>query len=349
MAISALLRAVTRRSQLSACISSYESVSRNVNTSMFPCLGSVLGKTLCLGNRAFCSKPNHNDLAAQNDTKRLYVSNPTKIVFKYECAIDEFREDCKSFKIRKIVEIPTGDALFELSKGGDKYYSLKIFFTSLLLHYLEAASLEAAESFSGGKLSGVSVVIPSLFRRKLESLLGKAETVVGFNVGGVIADKQTVGSITNEIKSDSEYIAMHEISKFISSRIWKIVKDRMVFNSGTGCIELTLDLDDFLEIRIWEIITNGDKTVLDVIVGELKKNGFDFTDDPLALQKLEQAVDRAITQRSNTVKLNLPVPDGHLEMSTTISWGRSDDFYAPSSDGSYTNWKPLVKVKRHQA
>ncbi|KAI3853071.1 hypothetical protein MKX03_020066, partial [Papaver bracteatum] len=62
-----------------------------------------------------------------------------------------------------------------------------------------------------------------------------------------------------------------------------------------------------------EIITNGDKTVLENIVSQLKKNGVDFMEDPLAFQKLEQAVERAIARGSNAIKLNLPVPDGHPE------------------------------------
>ncbi|MCL7047660.1 hypothetical protein MKW94_012698 [Papaver nudicaule] len=326
MAISALLRAVTRPTQLSTCISSYESVSRNVNNPIIPWVGSVLGNTLSTSSRAFCSKPNQNDLAAHNETKRLSVSNPTKIIFKYS---DEPRENSEYFKIRKIVEILSGDALFQLSEGGDKYYSLRIFLTSVLENYVNAA-----KSFSGRRISMLIVVTPPLFKKHLESMLKKAGAFVGLNVGTLIADEETEDSIPVGIKSESKYIKVsNNLCNFVSTRIREIMtsRDRIVIDSGTGCIKLTLDLNDFFDIRIWEIITNGDKTVLEIIVGELKKNRLDFTEDPMALQKLEQAVERAIARKSNAVKLNLPVPAGHPELSTTFSWGTSDHFYARSS------------------
>ncbi|XP_026441415.1 uncharacterized protein LOC113340488 isoform X3 [Papaver somniferum] len=90
-------------------------------------------------------------------------------------------------------------------------------------------------------------------------------------------------------------------------------------NSGTGC-KLTIDLDEYFDIRTWEKISSGDKHVLEIILSELKKNGFDFNEDPAALQKIEEAVERATTRMTNMIKLNLPVPAGKPDTSTTISW-----------------------------
>ncbi|MCL7052076.1 hypothetical protein MKW94_000060 [Papaver nudicaule] len=314
MAISVLLRALTRRSRFSTSISSYESVFRNVNTPMIPCLGSVLGKTLSLGSRAFCSKTDHNDLAAQNETKRLFVSNPRKIIFKYVCASDEPQEDSKCFKIRKIVETPTGETLFGLDKGGYRYYSLSFFYL-----FVQGTYCEAAESFSGRKISEWSIAVPPFFKQQLDSLEFSSALDGIFKESGII-----------RISSD--------LLDFISTRTKEIMAsgNRIVLNSGTGCIKLTLDFNDFFDVRIWEIITNGEKTVLEIIVDELKRNGFDFAEDALALQKLEQAVERAIARRTNVVKLNLPVRAGHPEMSTTVSWGTCDEFYERIDYDSYT-------------
>ncbi|XP_026438817.1 uncharacterized protein LOC113337331 isoform X2 [Papaver somniferum] len=69
-----------------------------------------------------------------------------------------------------------------------------------------------------------------------------------------------------------------------------------------------------------EKITSGDKHVLKIIVSELKSNGFDFTKDPVALQKIEGAVERAMSRMTNGIKLNLHVPTGEPDISTTISW-----------------------------
>ncbi|XP_026453105.1 uncharacterized protein LOC113353844 isoform X1 [Papaver somniferum] len=71
-----------------------------------------------------------------------------------------------------------------------------------------------------------------------------------------------------------------------------------------------------------EILTEGDKQVLDIIVSELKRNGFDFTKDPVTLQKIEEAVERTVTRMTNKIKLDMPVPAGEPEMSALISWGK---------------------------
>ncbi|MCL7040933.1 hypothetical protein MKW94_017823 [Papaver nudicaule] len=301
MVISAQLRALTRCSQLSTSIFSYQSVFRNVNTPW-----------------VVFSKPDLNDLAAQNETKRLSVSNPTSIVFKP-------KEDTKCFKIRRIVETPDGVALFELSKEGDVYYPVNKVFLHILKGYVRVAEL----------------YIPSFFNHNICSSLTEA-AIVGMNIQGVIADEKTdekiEDSVPSEINSCSKNNTISDVvCDLVSKFIWAMIRssDKMVIDSGTGCIKLTLNLDDLFEIRTWEIETNGDKTVLEIIVGELQRHGFDFTEDPLALQKLEQAVERAIARRSNVVKLNLPVPAGHPEMSTTVSWGTSDYGYrscSPSDD-----------------
>ncbi|KAI3895638.1 hypothetical protein MKW98_025429 [Papaver atlanticum] len=295
-------------------------VCRNVNIPMLPWAGFILG------SRALCSKP---DIVAQNETKTLSLSSPTKIVFKYVFAGDDPQEDSKCFKIRKIVETPTGDSLFQLSKGGDEYYSMSTYFLSIPGNYVIAA-----QSFSGRRVSLLVVYFPPLFEKNLYSLLNKAKSDLGFTSVGVVGDEKTEDSIPSGTNSGSEHVTIPcDLYNIVSNRIWEIIMrgDKIVLGSDTGCMELILDFHDFLEIRTWEIITNGDKTVLENIVSQLKKNGVDFMEDPLAFQKLEQAVERAIARGSNAIKLNLPVPDGHPEVSTTVSWGTSDGCFVPCS------------------
>ncbi|KAI3887294.1 hypothetical protein MKW92_008495 [Papaver armeniacum] len=279
MAISILRRGtLARRSQ-------FQLVRRNVNTLMLSWAGLVLGNTLNLGSRALCSKP---DIVAQNETKTLSVSNPTKIVFKYVCVGDEPLENNKCFKIRKIIETPTGDALFQLINGGDKYYSMSTFFLSILGNYVIDA-----QSFSGQRVSLLVVYFPPLF------------------------EKENRGLNSRGTNSGSEHVTIPcDLYNVVSDHIWDIIRsgDKIMLDSDTGRMELILDFHDFLDIRIW-----------------LKKNGFDFMEDPLAFQKLEQAVEREISRGSNAIKLNLPVPAGHPKVSTKVSWGTTDDCSVPCS------------------
>ncbi|KAI3920482.1 hypothetical protein MKX01_000821 [Papaver californicum] len=117
------------------------------------------------------------------------------------------------------------------------------------------------------------------------------------------------------------------LSDFLHSYLCKvhdnIEKTKASFPNGKNSrCGLKLDLNDIFKIRIWEIITGGDKHVLDIIVSELKRNGFDLTQDPVTLQKIEEAVERAMTRVTNGIKLNLPVPAGEPDVSATISWGK---------------------------
>ncbi|RZC51034.1 hypothetical protein C5167_019465 [Papaver somniferum] len=101
-----------------------------------------------------------------------------------------------------------------------------------------------------------------------------------------------------------------------------IGKTKASFPKRKCPLRLEMILDDVFNIRVWEILTEGDKQVLDIIVSELKRNGFDFTKDPVTLQKIEEAVERTVTRMTNKIKLDMPVPAGEPEMSALISWGK---------------------------
>ncbi|KAI3909329.1 hypothetical protein MKW92_050465 [Papaver armeniacum] len=279
MAISVLLKAVTRRGSQSLSSSS-ESVFRNVNTSWN---SSLLGKT-SLGSRAFCSKSDHSDSVAQN---KVSESNLTKVVFKYVCGHDEFRENSRSSEpiIRKVLEIPRGHTFFECRDGDDVSYCNLIDFCFSLMRRLK----QDAESARGERVTEMCFIEASFFKDRIRSIIDSSGDIL--NLKGMIDCLENPDSFP--------------IGK----------------SSGTGC-KLTIDLDEYFDIRTWEKISSGDQHVLEFILSELKKHGFDLNEDPAALEKIEEAVERAMRRMTNVIKLNLPVPAGKPDMSTTISWGK---------------------------
>ncbi|KAI3928645.1 hypothetical protein MKW98_024246 [Papaver atlanticum] len=301
MAISVLLKAFARRAQLPSSLSSYESLSsltilgfiqkpcfgfinvfRNVN---IPGTSSLLGKQFTsLGSRAYCSKAYHGHSypVAQNQTK----SNLTKVVLKYACTNDESQEDSRPINpvVKKVLEIPSGHTFFEYRVGDIVGWCN---FSEFLHSYLVKVK-EATESASGDKLSEFCFIEASLFKERIRSIMDSATDAF-----------------------------------FVKCMIDNIEKTEDSFPNGKNSrCGLKLYLDDIFKFRIWEKITGGDKHVLDIIVSELKRNGFDFTEDPVTLQKIEEAVERAVTRMTNGIKLNLPVPAGEPDMSATISWGK---------------------------
>ncbi|MCL7034479.1 hypothetical protein MKW94_020933 [Papaver nudicaule] len=283
MAISVLLKAFARRGQLPISLSSpaYESVFRNVNNSWNRSLSSKAFTSL--GSRAFCSKPDHSDPVAQNQTEKLPESNLTKLVFKYVCADDESREVSRPFKpfIRKVLEIPRGQTFFEYKRKDDVSY---INLMDFLYSYLMRLNEDAESTGGGERVSEVCFIEASFFKERIRRIMDRAGKL--YNV------KDRVDRM-------------------------KRAKDPFPYRN-----KVIVDLDQLFDIRIWEKITSNDKQVLDIIVSELKRNGFDFTEDPMALQKVEEAVKRAMTRMTNEIKLDLPVPAGKPDMSTTISWGK---------------------------
>ncbi|KAI3880944.1 hypothetical protein MKX03_020010 [Papaver bracteatum] len=190
-----------------------------------------------------------------------------------------------------------GHSFFECKKGDDvSYYNLSDFCYSYLLQLKETA-----ESTYGVRASGICFVETSLFKEHIRSLMDSA------------ADALNI-----------EDLKINHIAK---------IEDFSPYddNLGTGC-GLRVVLDEIFQIRTWETMTiDDDKHLLVVILSELKRNGFDFTNDSMTLQNIAEAVERAKTQKINTIKLNLPVPAGEPDMSTIISWGKCADLPILSS------------------
>ncbi|XP_026451363.1 uncharacterized protein LOC113351628 [Papaver somniferum] len=137
---------------------------------------------------------------------------------------------------------------------------------------------ETAKSTYGVRASGICFVETSLFKEHIRSLM------------------------------DSALDALN-IKDLKITHIAKIEDFSPYDNLGTGC-GLRVFLDQVFQIRTWETLTidDDDKHLLVMILSELKRNGFDFTNDSMTLQNISEAVERAKTRKINTVKLNLPVP-----------------------------------------
>ncbi|KAI3969032.1 hypothetical protein MKW92_050522 [Papaver armeniacum] len=94
-----------------------------------------------------------------------------------------------------------------------------------------------------------------------------------------------------------------------------------------GEFGILLVLLDVFDVPIKEFVLSGDKSVSETILSELQKTrGYDLKQDPAMVQKIKEAVDRAMARMSSSnlkktgIKLNLPVATGQPDESTTITW-----------------------------
>ncbi|RZC57109.1 hypothetical protein C5167_004412 [Papaver somniferum] len=94
-----------------------------------------------------------------------------------------------------------------------------------------------------------------------------------------------------------------------------------------GEFGILLALSGVFDVPIKEFILSGDKSVSETILSELQKiRGYDLKQDPVMVQKIKEAVDRAMARMSSSnlkktgIKLNLPVAADQPDESTTITW-----------------------------
>ncbi|KAI3952037.1 hypothetical protein MKX01_004270 [Papaver californicum] len=103
------------------------------------------------------------------------------------------------------------------------------------------------------------------------------------------------------------------------------------FPNGTdvekGGFSILIGLVEVFDVPIKELILSGEKSVLETILSEIQKTrGYDVKEDPAMVQKIKEAVDRAMERMSSSnlkktgIKLNLPVAAGQPEESATITW-----------------------------
>jgi molecular chaperone DnaK len=223
--------------------------------------------------------------------KRQAITNPANTVYsikrfmgrKYEEVRGEIGE-----VPYKVVKGPNGDARV---KAGDKEYSPPEI-SAMILTKMK----QTAEDYLGEKVTDVVITVPAYFNDSQRQATKDAGKIAGLNVKRII-NEPTAASLGYGLgKKKDERIA--------------------VFDLGGGTFDISI-----LEISdgVFEVkSTNGDthlggddfdQRVIDWLAEEFKKEqGIDLRNDPMALQRLKEAAERAKCELSSAVEtaINLP-------------------------------------------
>jgi molecular chaperone DnaK len=223
--------------------------------------------------------------------KRQAVTNPTNTVFsikrfmgrKYGEVANEISE-----VPYKVIEGPNGDARVEAS--GKEYSPPEI--SAMVLQYLK----EAAEKYLGEKVTKAVVTVPAYFNDSQRQATKDAGKIAGLEVERIINEPTAAALAYGLDKKGDRTVA--------------------VFDLGGGTFDISiLELGD----SVFEVkATNGDthlggddfdQKLIEWLVAEFKKEqGIDLSADPMALQRLKEAAEKAKCELSTVHETDINLP-----------------------------------------
>ncbi len=223
--------------------------------------------------------------------KRQAITNPTRTVFSI-----------KRFMGRKYDEVGTEirEVPFKVARGAndtarvsidDKEYSPPEI-SAMILQKLK----QTAEDYLGEKVTDAIVTVPAYFNDSQRQATKDAGRIAGLNVKRIINEPTAAALAYGLDKKKDEKIA--------------------VFDLGGGTYDISiLELGD----GVFEVLsTNGDthlggddfdQKVIDWLADTFRKEqGIDLRQDPMALQRLKEAAEKAKIELSNTLQTDINLP-----------------------------------------
>ncbi len=240
--------------------------------------------------------------------RRQAVTNPQNTVFSVKRfmgrAFSEVNEEMTIVPY-EVVPGPSGDVRI---KAGEKEWSPPEV-SAMILQKLKAD----AEAYLGEPVDGAVITVPAYFNDAQRQATKDAGTIAGLEVKRII-NEPTAAALAYGLDKETE-------------------RTILVFDLGGGTFDVSI-------LEIGDVVfqvksTNGDnhlggdnfdKAVVDWMVAEFKQSqGIDLANDPMALQRLYEAAEKAKIELSTTTQaaINLPFVTAdasgpkHLDLSLT--------------------------------
>ena len=223
--------------------------------------------------------------------KRQAVTNPKHTVFSIKRFMgrkfEEVQQEIKRVPY-EIVRAANGDAHVKI---GDKTYSPPEI-SSMILQKMKAD----AEAFLGETITQAVITVPAYFNDSQRQATKDAGRIAGLEVLRII-NEPTASSLAYGLdKKKEEKVAVYDLGGGTF--------DISVLEIGDGVFEVKatngdthLGGDDF------------DQRIMDWLVAEFKKeNGIDLSKDPMALQRLKEAAEKAKCELSSAQSTDINLP-----------------------------------------
>jgi len=223
--------------------------------------------------------------------KRQAVTNPQNTVFSIKRFMGrkeaEVREE-ESIVPYKVVAGSNGDAVVEA--GGKQYRPPEI--SAMILQKLKTD----AEAYLGETVDSAVITVPAYFNDDQRQATKDAGKIAGLDVKRII-NEPTAASLAYGLDKESDQTIL-------------------IFDLGGGTFDVSvLEIGD----GVFEVKAtagdnhlggdNFDKAVVDWLVAEFKRDqGIDLSQDPMALQRLYEAAEKAKIELSTTQETGINLP-----------------------------------------
>jgi len=223
--------------------------------------------------------------------KRQAITNPLNTIFSIKRFMGrkfaEVKEEIKNFPY-KVVEGPKGDARVKVE---DREYSPPEI-SALILQKMR----KTAEDYLGEKVTKAVITVPAYFNDSQRQATKDAGRIAGLQVERIINEPTAASLAYGLDKKGDRKIAVYDLGGGTF--------DISILELGEGVFEVRstngdthLGGDDF------------DKRIIDWMVAEFKKQeGIDLSKDPMALQRLKEAAEKAKMELSTTIETNVNLP-----------------------------------------
>jgi len=223
--------------------------------------------------------------------KRQAVTNPISTVFSVKRFMGrkfgEVTSEIRNYPF-KVVEGANSEVKIEME--GKQYAPPEI--SAMILTKMR----QTAEEYLGEKVTDAVITVPAYFNDSQRQATKDAGKVAGLNVLRIINEPTAASLAYGLDKKKDVKIAVYDLGGGTF--------DISILEIGEGVFEVKstngdthLGGDDF------------DKRIIDWLVEEFKKEqGIDLSNDPMAMQRLKEAAEKAKIELSSTMETNINLP-----------------------------------------